>query len=119
MNQQILKKVRFGLLISGVIIFAFLFLGPSTAEPKVEWGMNFSQKYCQELGLQWKEVYLGILDDLGAKNMKLAGHWDILHPTSTEMYFGDLRWQLDELEKRNGKAIVVLGLKSTRWPECH
>jgi len=100
-------------------IFSFLFLGSAPAPKHINWGTNFSQKYCSELELDWKEVFIGILDDLGAKKIKIAAHWDLLNPANGQFNFEDISWQLSELEKRNGKAIVVLGMKSTRWPECH
>ena len=28
-------------------------------------------------------------------------------------------WQINELEKRNAKVFLVIGMKTTRWPECH
>jgi len=33
--------------------------------------------------------------------------------------FSDLDWQMNELQKRNIKTVVVIGMKVPRWPECH
>lgn len=100
-------------------ILSYFFLGASQPAKNISWGLNFSQKYAQDLGLDWKEVYTSYLDDLQAKKIKIAAHWDILEPQNKKFYFDDLSWQLDELAKRQGQAIVVVGMKTTRWPECH
>ncbi len=97
----------------------FFFCGNAPKAKNIVWGVNFSQKYCEELGLDWKEVYKTILGDLQAKNVKIAAHWDILEPADGQFYFADLDWQLRELEKAGGKAIVAIGMKTPRWPECH
>lgn len=110
-----------------ILVFLFLFLvfasyffiGKAPEPEKITWGVNFSQKHTQNLGLNWRETYLAILDDLGAKNIKLAVHWDLIEPESGEYNFSDLDWQLTEALKRNAKIILLIGIKTSRWPECH
>ncbi len=102
-----------------LIIICCFFIGfPKQAE-NITWGVNFSQKYTEGLGLNWRETYLAILDDLGARNIKVAVHWDFIEGKEENYYFDDLDWQIREAEKREAKIILVIGMKTPRWPECH
>jgi hypothetical protein len=113
------KKIAFYLILFIVLILMFLFVGNSKKSQNILWGVNFSQKQSQDLGLDWKENYLAILDDLKFKNIKILTHWNFLEPQRDEYYFDDLDWQINEAEKRGVKVILVLGMKTGRWPECH
>lgn len=107
-----------------LLFFIFFFIGyffigfPKEAE-EITWGINFSQKHTEGLGLDWRETYLAILDDLGVKNLKIATHWDFIEGEKGKYYFNDLDWQIEEAEKRGAKIILVIGMKTPRWPECH
>lgn len=102
-----------------VIIFSYFFLGRVTKAEKIKWGVSFSQKYASQLGLDWKEVYQALLLDMGAKNLKVAAHWDLLEPEKEKYYFDDLDWQINQAEAAGAKVVLVVGMKTTRWPECH
>jgi len=102
-----------------IFSFCFFFVGRVKPKEKIEWGVVFSQKHSQLLGLNWRENYLAILDDLKVKNLKIISHWDLIEPKENEYFFEDLDWQIKEAEKRNAKVILVLGMKTGRWPECH
>ncbi|MFH1894322.1 MAG: hypothetical protein ABH813_00230 [Patescibacteria group bacterium] len=106
-------------LILAFILFWSFFLGKSPKAEKIIWGVNFSQKHARDLGLDWKETYSAILDDLAAKNIKVAAHWDLLEPKEDEFYFDDLDWQIEEAQENDAKIILIIGMKTSRWPECH
>jgi len=97
----------------------YLLIGAPPKTEKVTFGVNFSQKHSQNLGISWKENYLALLDDLNVKNFKLAVHWDLIEPQEDKFYFNDLDWQINEAKKRDAKILLVIGMKSGRWPECH
>ena len=107
------------LLIIFLIIFFYLFIGTPPESQEITFGVNFSQKHAQNLGLEWKENYLALLDDLKVKNLKLITHWDLIEGERDKFYFDDLDWQIKETEDRDAKIILVIGLKTGRWPECH
>jgi len=109
----------FVILIFLLLLISYFFIGKPPQSKAIVWGVNFSQKHAQNLGLEWKENYLALLDDLNAKNIKLAVHWDLIEPEKDEFYFEDLDWQIAETEKRDAKIILVIGMKTGRWPECH
>ena len=107
------------LLIVFLIIFFYLFVGRPPESQEITFGVNFSQKHAQNLELNWKEAYLALLDDLKVKNLKLITHWDLIEGERDKFYFDDLDWQVKEAEDRDVKIILVIGLKTGRWPECH
>lgn len=103
-------------------IFAFLYVGPepeATPLEEITWGVNFSQRQAIELELDWRETYLTLLDELGARHFRIPVYWDEVEETRDSFDFEPWDWQLDELNKRGGKAIVAVGIKLPRWPECH
>jgi len=117
--KKFLKKILFTFLIFFLFFVGFLFFWHPKIPEKIEWGVIFSQKQCEYLNLDWKKVYLEILNDLKVKNIKLISHWDLIEPKEGEFNFEALDWQIKEAEKRNAKVILVIGMKTGRWPECH
>lgn len=117
--KKFFKKMIFILLVLIFIIFAYFFLGKAPEPEKIIWGADFSQKHSYYLGLDWKENYLALLDDLGVKHLKIAAHWDFIEPEPNEYYFDDLDWQINMAEERGAKILLVMGMKTPRWPECH
>lgn len=107
------------LLVVIIIIFGYFFVGKTEQSQDIKWGVNFSQKHSQELGLDWKENYLAILDDLGARNLKIITQWDLIEQKQEEYNFDDLDWQIEQAEQRQANLILVIGIKTGRWPECH
>jgi len=117
--KKVLKYFLFGILILLLILIFYFFVGKPAEAEKIIWGVNFSQKHTENLGLNWKETYLALLDDLKVKNIKLITHWDLIEPEKDEYYFEDLDWQIKEAENRGAKILLVIGMKTGRWPECH
>lgn len=88
-------------------------------ERDVDFGATFSRIYAEELGLDWKEVYLASLDELHVRRFRIPAYWTFLEPEPGEYDFSDLDWQIDEAGKRGAKVILAIGRKLPRWPECH
>jgi len=114
-----MKKIIMAILILFLLIVSFFFIGNSPRPEKITWGINFSQKHAENLGLNWKETYLALLDDLKVKNIKLITHWDLIEPNKDDYRFEDLDWQIKKAEDYNAKILLVIGMKTGRWPECH
>jgi len=102
-----------------MIVICYFFVGFPKPKKNITFGVNFSQKQAQNLGMDWRDVYLAILDDLGVKNIKLAAYWDLIEPEEGRYNFEDLDWQIQKAEEKGAKLILVLGMKVPRWPECH
>ena len=85
----------------------------------IRWGVAFSKPFATEMGLDWREVYLAILDDLGAKRIRLPIYWQDVEVEQGKYNFDDYNWMIEEAKKRDVQLILVVGRKLPRWPECH
>jgi hypothetical protein len=107
------------ILVLGFAVFCYFFIGKAPASKDITWGVDFSQMQAESLGLNWQEAYSAIINDLGAKNIKLHTQWDWVEGKMDDYYFYDIDWQIDQAKKNNVNIIYVVGMKSGRWPECH
>lgn len=82
-------------------------------------GTTFSQKYCGELGLDWKQVFTTLVTEINLKTIRLCAHWDLIEPEQDKFNFSDLEWQLDILAENKIYAVIAVGRKTPRWPEFH
>src|SRR3989344_7049599 len=115
MIQRILSFLIIIILILGI----YLFIGKAPTPEKIKWGVVFSQKHEKDLGLDWRESYLAILDELEVKNIRLIAYWDLIEQEEGKYDFEDLDWQIKEAKDRDVAITVVMGMKVPRWPECH
>ena len=123
-----LFKKLFGLHVVKVILVLILLvlLSPIVIyliyKPKVQedmsYGVTFSNRYATDLGLDWKEVYTAMLDELEVQNLRLVVYWDDVEKERDTYDFSDIMWQLDEAEKRDLNIILAIGRKVPRYPEC-
>jgi len=118
-DRHIFKKIVFGFLILLLIFVCYFFIGIPPRAEEISWGVNFSQKHTKNLGLDWEETYLALLNDLETKRLKIAVHWDLIEPEKDKYFFDDLDWQIKEAEDHDAKILLVIGMKTPRWPECH
>ncbi len=94
-------------------------LSPADMGRPILWGVTFSAKFSEELGLDWRKNYLALLDDLKPERLRLIAYWSDIEKEKGAFDFSDLDWQLGQAFSRNKKVILVIGLKVPRWPECH
>lgn len=83
------------------------------------WGITFSKRFAGELGLDWKETYIKILDELNVKQIRIPIYWDDVENQKGIYDFSDYDYIFDEGAKRNVKFIANVGYRLPRWPECH
>ncbi|NMC51846.1 hypothetical protein GYA54_03915 [Candidatus Kuenenbacteria bacterium] len=109
-----------GLLLAAFIWAIFNVLDFSSSAGEARFGVTFSHKYTSEnLGLDWKKVYLAIVDDLGVKDIRLVSPWDWTEKEEGQYNFADLDWMIQEAGKRNINIVLAIGRRTPRWPECH
>ena len=102
-----------------LLLFGYFNLpGPSPKED-VSLGITFSSRYAEALGLDWKESYVALLDEVGVRKIRIPVYWDLVEKTPGQYDFSDVDWQLAEAKKRNAEVILSLGQRVPRWPECH
>ena len=92
--------------------------GELKSDPQI-WGVTYSTKFAEELGLDWQETYLAIIDDLQVKQIRLPIYWDQIEKYEGEFDFVKYDYILDEGSKRDVQFIVNIGWRLPRWPECH
>jgi drug/metabolite transporter (DMT)-like permease len=56
MFKKILKMILLIFLVIFLLLFCYFFVGKPEPAEKITWGINFSQKHAQNLGLDWKEL---------------------------------------------------------------
>jgi hypothetical protein len=117
------RRLIQGLKIVGVLLLTFIFAIILLAlKPKPEvisYGMSFNTPYARELGLDWKETYDAILDDLGVRRLRLAAHWPMVEPLQGTYNFNELDYQIKRAEEVGATVILAVGRRLPRWPECH
>ncbi len=117
--MKIFKKIILSFLIFLLLVVGFFSLGSPPQAEEIKWGVNFSQKHTAGFGMDWRDSYSALIDDLGAKNIKLATYWDLIEPEEGKYNFEDLDWQIKKAEESEVKLLLVIGMKTPRWPECH
>jgi hypothetical protein len=113
------KIVLWLVIISLALAIGFLYMYKAAMAKNITWGAAFSQKHAKDMGLDWEEAYLALLDDLKVKNLKIAAHWDLIEPQDGVYDFSDLDWQMEQAKLHNAKVMLAIGMKTPRWPECH
>ncbi len=113
------KRILLTIVALIIVVVAYLFI-PVKIKPaeNIKWGTTFTKSYAQYLGLDWKQTYLAILDDLDVKSVRIGINWDEIETQPGNFDFGDFDWMFDEAEKRGIEVVPAIGFKLPRWPEC-
>lgn len=106
-------------LLFGVALATLWFLRPPQATGGTVFGVTFSHIFAEHLGLPWRETYVAILDDLGARNVRIPVYWPEVEFERGNFNFSDYDFMMNEAGKRDGKVTLVVGTRVPRWPECH
>lgn len=126
-----MKKRKKLFILLGIIVFIILFslylfkiAKHYPRDIKLEhesgfFGITYSKKYAQEIGLDWQEAYLAMLDDLGVKKIRIPVYWDDIEKAPNVFDFTDYDFMVKEAEKRDVDIILNFGMRVARWPECH
>ncbi len=118
-----MSRITKVLIIFAAIVFAALlatfFLLQKEEPGRITYGVSFNTPYALELGLDPRETYLAILDELGVRHLRLAAHWTVVEPTRDAYDFTELDFQLAEAQTRGADVVMGVGRRLPRWPECH
>jgi hypothetical protein len=114
-----LVKIFFLLFLLSILapILFFIIYRP-VPQTSINYGVNFSNKYAIEMGQDWKQTYLTILDELHVKHIRVMAYWDDIERVRGVYDFNDIIWQLEEADKRDVNVILAIGRKVPRFPEC-
>lgn len=124
----VIKKVLFGVSLLVLATFLFLYFFPVILFniplfPKeyndYKLGITFSAYYTRDvLKLNVVDTYRALLDDLGARYVRIPVYWTDIEKEEGIFDFS-LYDRLIALSRASGAKIVfVVGRKLPRWPEC-
>ena len=80
MFVKFLKLFIFSVTLFAAFIVIAFFAYPGQPPKDTKFGVTFSRKQAEGFGLDWKKTYIDILDDLGAKNLRLSAYWSDIEP---------------------------------------
>lgn len=115
-----LKRILIFLII--IVIFITItmwFLARKPVPETITYGMSFNTMYARELGLDWKETYDALLDDMKVRHLRLAAHWPMIEPVKDTYNFEELDYQVQKAEAVGATVVLAVGRRLPRWPECH
>ncbi|OGE30387.1 hypothetical protein A2631_01280 [Candidatus Daviesbacteria bacterium RIFCSPHIGHO2_01_FULL_44_29] len=113
--------VKFMTKVLGIVLIGIglLILGLAQVKsPLADFGLTYSPRYAQSLGLDAKTTFTQSLQDLKIKKVRLPVYWDEVEPTDGAFYFKDIDFYLEEAAKYRVEVLLVVGYKQPRWPEC-
>lgn len=122
-----MRKILYGLiyiLIAIIVLITFIYIAfnfpvGSGKESTAKLGMTYSYRYAEALGLDPRVTLTAQLEELGITLWRIPVYWDLVEPEPGQTDYSFVDWQLDEIEKYNGKTILSIGNRVPRWPECH
>jgi len=117
--RKIIKKTILVLAALFILLILYLSVDFGSSSVKMRWGASFSKSYAESLGLDWKQTYLALLDDLKVSNFRLSSYWSEIEKSRGVYDFSDLDFMVQNAAERNRKIVFTLGLRQPRWPECH
>lgn len=119
-TKTVLKLMGIFLVLFVALIAAILyFLAQKPVPQSIAYGMSFNTMYARELGLDWKQTYDAILDDLKVRHLRLAAHWPMVEPEPNVYNFSELDYQIKRAEETHSTVVLAVGRRLPRWPECH
>ena len=118
---NLVRHIRLLAIILVVLGFSGYLLSQSVIYSKedLSFGVTFSPRQARDLGLNWQEVFVATMDDLGVKKIRLSAYWDLIEKKQGVYDWSETDWLLSESQKRNTQIILAVGGRLPRWPECH
>lgn len=113
------NKLKIFLIAVLLLVTVFYVLSVRPLPDNIAYGVSFSKFHSDELELNWREVYLALLDDLKVRNFRFTAHWPMIEPENGKFNFSELDYQMNEARKRDASVILAVGRRLPGWPECH
>ena len=119
--MRIFLKTSFFLILLCALAAVSFFVWVQTlqADDEIVWGVDFSEDQARHLGLDSTETYSAIINDLGVKHIKIHINWNSIEKEQGMYDFSLLDSQVQEAKENDVQLILVIGMKTGRWPECH
>ncbi|MDP2860751.1 MAG: hypothetical protein Q8N98_03475, partial [bacterium] len=114
------KKIIIPIFIFFILVFGAVYCLVNRA-PKVPpktFGVTFSKMQAEALGLDWREAYESIFDDLNIKDARIPVYWQEVEKSEGDFDFSSLDFMTLKAASHGGRVILAVGRKVPRWPEC-
>ncbi|MFZ2682237.1 MAG: beta-galactosidase [Patescibacteria group bacterium] len=105
------------LLCTGLSLVLALEFKRTVGQPS--YGATFSPDYARFLGLDPRQVFPIMLEELPLRHVRIPIHWSDIQPEEDAYNFTELDWIMTEAAQHNVKVVLAVGNKVPRWPECH
>lgn len=114
-----IRLLKLFVLLTILFIAALAVLSFRASPVETEYGMTFSAPYAREIGIDWKESYRAMLDELGVKHIRVPVYWSLVEPVRGVYDWQDIDFQVNEARAHGATVILAVGRRVPRWPECH
>ena len=119
------KYKKIGLYVCFFVVFfctivfgGVVFMGKKVYNPV--FGMSFDPEYAESMGLEWKTVYMRMLEDFGPEYIRISAKWSRVQSEGRDVFdYDDIDWMMHRAYEKNTKVVLAFGQKSPRWPECY
>lgn len=114
--RRILIIIALLVLLVGV---SLVLLARKPVPSAVSYGISYNVPYVLELDLDPDEVFNAFLNDLGARNLRMSAHWNLIEPKKDDNDFSWMDTHIEMAEEAEAEVIFGVGRRLPRWPECH
>ena len=115
--MKVIKNTIFILLFCLLLLYGIFWIFSFKKYP-VDFGISFNREHITYLGLDWKDVYLKMLNELKPKYIRIDAAWDYAEKENDVFNLSNVDWQMDQAKNFGAKVVLVVGQKTPRWPEC-
>src|SRR6266446_9877474 len=74
----------------------------------LELGASFVSGYASALGLDPRQTFTAMLDDLGVKHVRLMSHWDDIEPQAGTYNFSELDWEFQQANVHHATVSLAI-----------
>ncbi len=100
-------------------VFTVLFFTPVVVDSTdYVWGVTFSISFSKDMGLDFREVYSAMIEELKPDVVRIPLYWDDIEPEENVYNFEDYDWMIEMAREKNVRLVLAIGQKLPRWPEC-
>lgn len=97
-----------------LFVFVSLLFGGSKDQ---QYGATFSTHYAEELGIDWRDAYNAMLEDLDVNAVRIPIHWWRIQGNASDFDWSEIDYMMDRAEIAGADVTLVIGQKVVRWPE--
>jgi len=109
--------ISLGIFFLGLIGYARVI--PINENRHIDWGLTYSTKFAEQLGLDWQKTYERILLELKPRKIRLIAYWDEIEKEKGHFNFSKTDWLIQKTRESNTPIVFAVGMKTPRWPEFH